>query len=45
MSTQESAIAVERSSTRKKALTAVTGIVIVGAIASASYWALVLNHY
>ena len=45
MSTQESAIAVERSSTRKKALTAVTGIVIVGAIAYASYWALVLNHY
>ena len=45
MSTQESAIAVERSSTRKKALSAVTAVVIVGAIAYAAYWALVLNHY
>ena len=45
MSTQESAIAVERSSTRKKALSAVTAVVIVGAITYAAYWALVLNHY
>ncbi len=45
MSPQETAIAVERSSARKKALTAVTLVVVLGAIAYGAYWALVLNHY
>ncbi len=33
------------SALRKKALTAVTSVVIVGAIAYGAYWALVLNHF
>jgi membrane fusion protein (multidrug efflux system) len=33
------------SALRKKALTAVTSVVLVGAIAYAAYWALVLNHF
>jgi membrane fusion protein (multidrug efflux system) len=45
MSITETTVAEQRADNRKKALTAVTAIVIVGAIAYAAYWALVLNHF
>src|ERR1035437_1348181 len=45
MSITETAVAEQRADTRKKALAVVTAIVIVGAIAYAAYWALVLNHF
>lgn len=45
MISHETPDAEQGSSTRKKALTAVTLVVVVGAIAYGAYWALVLNHF
>ena len=45
MISHETPDAEQGSSTRKKALTAVTLAVVVGAIAYGAYWALVLNHF
>ena len=45
MASPEDSTATQGSSARKKALTAVTILVLIGAIAYGVYWALVLNHF
>jgi membrane fusion protein (multidrug efflux system) len=45
MNPTETPVIQSNSTLRKKALTAVTSVVIVGAIAYGAYWALVLNHF
>ena len=45
MDSNETLAATPKNGTRKKALTAVTVAVLVGAVAYGAYWALVLNHF
>jgi membrane fusion protein (multidrug efflux system) len=45
MSSNETSVVANGSAARRKALTAVSVLVVLGAIAYAIYWALVLNHF